>query len=182
MNLYVLICFIIFTIIEVFVAIQFSRKQNKILLNKSIVSYLGLCLIIFLQYKFKLEIPQYILVLIIITMLGNSFLGNYLNLYNRSKTYDRYLHAFGAFTTALYVYILINRLFNPIINPRLYETIFIISLGISIGALFEIIEFAQDSFKKTNNQKGLKDTDLDLIFNAIGSIIAGIYAYFYLAL
>jgi len=48
-------------------------------------------------------------------------------------------------------------------------------LGITLGTLFEIVEFAFDYFSKSSkNQHGLADTDVDMIFNVFGAVIAGI--------
>lgn len=114
-----------------------------------------------------------------ITLFGHSFIGNYLNVYNKSKYYDRYLHGFGAFSFSLFAYSIIDKtVFHPVI-PRLYGSIFMISLGIALGCLLEILEFSNDVRLKTKNQKGLKDTDFDLIGNVIGSIVCGVYAFFF---
>jgi len=133
-----------------------------------------------IQTLFKLSIPQYILILVIITIFGHSFIGNYFNLYNRSQHFDRYLHVFGSFANAIFIYSIIAKIINPTVSSKLYGAIFVVTLGISAGVFFEIMEFAQDSKSKTNHQKGLKDTDLDLICNVIGSCIAGVFAYYFL--
>jgi len=123
---------------------------------------------------------MYILILIIITLFGHSFIGNYLNLYNKSQHFDRYLHLFGSFSNALFIFSIITNIINPTVSSKLYSALFVISLGISSGVFFEILEFSQDSTANTNHQKGLKDTNLDLIYNIIGSLIAGVFAYFLL--
>jgi uncharacterized membrane protein YjdF len=66
------------------------------------------------------------------------------------------------------------------VTPKLYAAIFVFSVGITIGAIFEIIEFTFDKAKHTKMQKGLKDTDLDLIFDVIGSVAAAIISYFFI--
>ena len=49
-----------------------------------------------------------------------------------------------------------------------------------MGVVFEIIEFTHDSLLKTKKQKGLIDTDFDLISDVIGAIIAGVFAFYVL--
>lgn len=48
-------------------------------------------------------------------------------------------------------------------------------MGVTFGVIFEILEFILDIFYKSTNQKSLYDTNLDLIFNFLGSFLAGIY-------
>jgi uncharacterized membrane protein YjdF len=68
-------------------------------------------------------------------------------------------------------------------GSKIFRALFIVFLGISIGAIFEIIEFIIDTHKKEESQrakmqKGLKDTDFDLICDIIGSALGSIFAYF----
>ena len=115
-----------------------------------------------------------------IAIFGHTYFGNLLNFYNSSKHFDRYLHAFGSFSFALFVYSIIEKSINPVISSKLYSAIFVVALGISMAVVFEIIEFTHDSLLKTKKQKGLKDTDFDLISDVIGAIIAGVFAFYVL--
>jgi len=62
----------------------------------------------------------------------------------------------------------------PTIYPKFYVSIFVATIGISLGCIFEIYEFILYSTINSNNQHGLKDTNFDLISDVIGSVIAGI--------
>ena len=123
---------------------------------------------------FKLYVPVFIITCFIITVIGHFFLGNYLDLYHKSKIYDRWLHLFGAFSFSLLVFSILNSAVLPFPNNDFYMSFFVVTLGISIGTLFEILEFIHDiASKKPRCQHGLMDTDYDMLFNLLGSIIAG---------
>lgn len=61
---------------------------------------------------------------------------------------------------------------------RVFLALFILILGIALGAVHEILEFVADIRQNSHMQKGLKDTNLDIIFNVIGSVLAAVAAYF----
>jgi len=112
---------------------------------------------------------------LVISVLGHIFIGKYLNVYHRSIIYDRYLHLFGSFSFALLFFSIINNTMALVNEGWIFTSFFIIILGIAIGVLVEIAEFIHDSFsKKDMYQHGLVDTNLDMIFNVIGSCIAGV--------
>jgi hypothetical protein len=67
-----------------------------------------------------------------------------------------------------------------VVIPKLYAAIFVFALGITIGTVFEIIEFVFDKSKHTKMQKNLKDTDVDMVFNVIGSVFAAVISYFFI--
>ena len=108
--------------------------------------------------------------------MGNNFIGEYLNVYNTSKYFDRFLHAFGSLSFALYNYSILDKLSMHTITPKYYIPIFVAAIGISLGCIYEIYEFVLDSITNSKNQHGLKDTNFDLISDIIGSSIAGIIA------
>ena len=94
--------------------------------------------------------------------------------YNISKYYDRLLHAFGSFSFSLFFYSILDKITIPTIYSKFYISIFVTTIGISLGCIFEIYEFILDSTTNSNNQHGLTDTNYDLISDVIGSIAAGI--------
>ena len=64
-------------------------------------------------------------------------------------------------------------------NQRLFF-LFIISLALALGNIYEILEFIEDTvFKpKIKNQPSLLDTNLDLVSDLLGGIIALIHYRF----
>lgn len=174
-----MIVFAVFTVIELYISIKFAKSNQTPLLKQTVLSYALFAILLIVLALFKIKIPQYILIMVVTTFFVHSFFGNYLDLYNRSQHFDRYLHLFGSFANALFVYFIIIKSINPTVSSKLYSALFVVTLGISIGAFFEILEYSQDSKKNSNHQKGLVDTDFDIIFNVIGSAIAGVFAYFF---
>jgi hypothetical protein len=165
---------VFFTIIQIFVSIGYVRKRKNIFVLENIALYFIYLLFLFIQYKWKFYVETYLLLFVIITTLGHTLIGEYFDIYIRVKLYDRCLHAFGTFSFALFFYSIIAKTMKPVVSPWLYPVLFIITLGVTLGALFEILEFVVDQFFHTKSQSGLKDTNVDLIADIIGSVIAGL--------
>jgi len=62
-------------------------------------------------------------------------------------------------------------------KSRLNEFIFLTLVGISLGAIFEMLEFMADITLKPKipNQPDLIDTDLDLVADFVGALIASFH-------
>jgi len=131
---------------------------------------------------YKIKINFYIRLAVVISIISESFFGFYLNFYVISSFFDRIQHIFGTYALALFFYALIVNVRQETIEKKWIEFIFIVSIGIAIGSLYEILEFTADTIMKPQilNQPSLEDTDLDLISNTIGSIFAGIHYIYYL--
>lgn len=173
-NELLMIMTIIFSIVILFTSIAVFNKKQYNFLVENIVTYICYLIFLIMQYKLKFHVMVFIVLLVLITIIGNNLIGNYLNVYNSSKHYDRFLHALGSFSFSLFFYSILDKITIHTIYPKFYVSIFIITLGISLGCIYEIYEFILDSTTKLNNQHGLKDTNFDLISDVIGSIIAGI--------
>lgn len=131
----------------------------------------------FLEVRYGLYMNNYVRVLMVITLLCDGFFGYYLNLYETSFVFDKVLHTFGSYACSLFFYILAVQLLKDPVKP-LFKFILVVSLGLGLGAFYEIIEFLTDTISHPLlvSQPSLLDTDLDLIGDAIGAVIAGIHA------
>lgn len=162
-----------YLIVEYFKRKQFGKAASNVLAWVLVVWFL------FYNYYFRVNIPVFIITCSIITVIGHFFMGNYLNYYYKSKIYDRWLHLLGAFSFSLLTFAILNNVVAPLPYSDLYTSLFVITLGISIGTLFEILEFVHDVVsKKLRCQHDLTDTDYDMLFNLFGSIIAGVTVRF----
>lgn len=97
------------------------------------------------------------------------------NLYDRIRLFDEVLHAFTTFALTLPIALLLYEVI--LIGPRTRPVLFILtvaSLGLAIGAVWEIGEWAYDQVVPGNVILGKNDTILDLIVDLIGSVVAGI--------
>jgi hypothetical protein len=130
-----------------------------------------------LEAKYRLYMNNYITLLVIFVMGGETLFGYYLNYYVTSQVFDKILHSIGAYAGALFIYILVMQFFQGSMSKGL-KAIFIFTIGVSGGALYEIFEFLSDRFMHSNppNQPSLLDTNLDLIYDSFGALVAAIHA------
>ncbi|MBC8062894.1 MAG: hypothetical protein H7Y18_19870 [Clostridiaceae bacterium] len=168
----------IFTAFIIFISIGFLAKKKYSFFVGAAITYIFYLLFLFMQYKLNFQISSYKILLVLLTLLGHLLIGEYFDFYIKTKHYDRLLHVFGSFSFSIFLYSVISKIINPIDLSKIYISIFVVSLGISLGVFIEILEYILDSTRKKNNQKGLKDTNFDLIYNVIGSILAGIFSFF----
>ncbi len=165
----------LFVAAEVFTIIRYVKKKES-----KCVKFTAVPAGFFLAYLlalciFRISIPYLVLTLAAITVFLHTVMGLYLDMYHRVKYFDRCLHAFGSFSFALLIYLTLSSITAPG-GSMLFRAVFIAALGIAAGAVFEIIEFLNDQKNKTKMQRGLKDTDFDIIFDVVGSVAAAILA------
>lgn len=131
----------------------------------------------FLEARYRWSMNNYVKVLIVLTLVSDGFFGYYLNLYATSTIFDKILHAFGTYAFALFIYLLVVQLLKNPVN-QLFKFILVVCLGLSFGAFYEILEFVTDqiSHPVPPSQPSLLDTDLDLISDVIGAVLAAIHA------
>jgi uncharacterized membrane protein YjdF len=120
---------------------------------------------------------MYVRVLVGLTIFLDAFLGYYFDLYVTSFVFDQFLHVFGTYACSLFGYILLAQiLVNPVV--KVVKFILVVSLGLSLGATYEILEFFTDyiSNPMPPSQPSLLDTDLDLVGDALGALLAAAHA------
>ncbi len=145
---------------------------------KSALSTYIFYMLIFLVIGFsRTAVPPEILLSTMLTVFAACVFGHYLKYFTQSRVFDRYLHAFGTFSFAPLAYCILDR-FVETGGSTLFRTLFVFLTGNMLGVLFELVEMCHDEKNAAKDQKGLMDTDMDLLFNLIGSAIAGVYACF----
>ncbi len=177
---YILLIELFYTVGAVIAAVWFARKKIYDHLLECVLVYALLTAYLYFEYRAVFYTPAFILALVILAVLTHTLLGECVDLYHKSMVFDRYLHLGGSFSFALFAYSIIHHLLRPVGLHWLYVALFVTALGMAIGVVFEIMEYLHDvrSPKKPVSQHGLKDTDTDLIFNTIGSVLAGIASIF----
>lgn len=152
------------------------KGQNDNVYNAAIMSvfWLGYT---FIEVKYNLYMNNYVRTIAMITTVSDNFFGHYLQLYITSCVFDKLLHVFGSYSFSLFAYILVIQMRRPV-TSKLFNFILVFSLGLSLGAFYEITEFLGDTFTKPAipAQTSLLDTDLDLISDIIGSSLGGFHA------
>jgi len=169
------IVLILFIAAEVFTVIRYVKtgksncvKYTAVPAGLFVIYLLALCI-------FGINIPYLVLTLATITVFLHTVAGHYLDMYQRVKHFDRYLHGFGSFSFALLIYLTLSQVTDPG-GSVIFRAVFVATLGIAAGAVFEVIEFLHDRKNKPKMQRGLKDTDFDIIFDVIGSVAAALLA------
>ncbi|WP_432666676.1 hypothetical protein R9X47_10055 [Wukongibacter baidiensis] len=150
------------------------RREYNFIYN-SIVIYFGYLLLNYLESRNKFKVKRYIRVLVIITVLLHNIFGQYFNMYKTIIWFDKMLHLFGTFSFALFFSSILELTIGISHESKIYTFIMVTSIGVTVGVFLENIEFILDVFMKTKTQHGVKDINLDLIFNVVGSAIAGVF-------
>lgn len=97
------------------------------------------------------------------------------NLYDRFGWFDEVVHAYTTFALTLPLALL---LYNAVLTGAQTHTILFVlavaSLGVGIGVLWEIAEWAYDQMVPENAILGKLDTIIDLIMDILGGVAAGV--------
>jgi hypothetical protein len=97
------------------------------------------------------------------------------NLYNKPGPYDEIAHFVTMFSIALAAgFLLYNELMEGFYGRRVMFVVTITSLGIAIGALWEVAEWTADFFTSFQIVSGLFDTMTDIILDTVGSLLAAL--------
>lgn len=129
------------------------------------------------------ELPGSILAAIVVFLFASLFLGEVANFYERFWWWDVVLHFFSALSFGAMGFLLIFMLFegDRYAAPAWALAVLAFCVGLSIGALWEIFEFAMDQWFGMNMQKsGLLDTMKDLIVDTVGAALGAFSGYLYL--
>ncbi|MGY0374206.1 hypothetical protein [Clostridium sp. JNZ J1-5] len=173
----IIICFYLveFTL---FILSILNNKYDYI--NELISAVVVFSIYVFFEFKYHLNISNYLVAFISLTIISHNFFGNYMSLYTTSTVFDKVLHVFGTYAFSLFFYEIILKILKQPANLKFYNVAIVILLGISIGTFFEIAEFFGDIMFHPEKpyQPGLVDTDIDLIANTLGAFAAGLHLYF----
>ncbi|WP_053957655.1 hypothetical protein [Inediibacterium massiliense] len=168
---------LIFTIIMLsFMIIFFLKTQYHFLFYTATLYFIYLFYLHWESQK-KYTVKSYIKILILFTIIID-LLGFSLHFYDTVYWFDKALHMFGSFSITLFSYALIQIFWKDFSSSHMLTFIFIASLGITIGVLYEIGEFILDLIFDSKNQNGLIDTNLDLIFDIFGAILASLWGVY----
>jgi len=130
----------------------------------------------------EIYIPVRFEFLLTLFIYASLFLGEIQGFYTKFWWWDIVLHAGSGIALGFIGFLIVYSLYRhgPLrSNPGLIF-LFSFSFALSLGALWEIIEFGLDSFWGLEMQfGGLRDTMWDLIVDAIGAFITSLSGYFY---
>lgn len=163
----------IFLIIQAAAALWFFQNRQYDFACETVLIMLGAYFLIHFSSKFEQPLPDYIAILVLLSLSGHNIIGYLLNWYVKSNVFDKYLHVFGTYSFSLLGYFYLQ--LNNIPLTKIKKFILTMMIGLSLATLYELVEFAMDYFIKpaVPAQSGLLDTNLDLLGDLIGGLAAG---------
>jgi VanZ family protein len=112
---------------------------------------------------------------ILVSALAVNVAGYALNLYERFWWFDDALHFYTPFAiTLLLAYLLHGVVLSGVREHAFIFVLTVASLGIAVGALWEIAEWIYDALVPINAILGKSDTMIDLVLDTLGSLLAGV--------
>lgn len=133
--------------------------------------------------RLGIRLPASFLAGIAVFIFGTIFLGEAFDFYDRYWWWDVVLHGGSAVGFGLTGFLFVFMLFegDRYAAPAWAVAFISFCFALSIGTLWEILEFAVDRTFGTNMQKsGLTDTMWDLIVDTMGASIGAVGGWFYL--
>ena len=131
----------------------------------------------------EIVVPKGFILAVVLFIASTVFLGEVYDFYNRLWWWDIAMHGGSAIGFGLVGFILVFMMFqgDRYAAPPWAMGLLGASIGIMIGVLWEIFEFAMDQAFGLNMQKsGLPDTMGDLIVDVIGASLGGTMGGLYL--
>jgi len=134
----------------------------------------GFLVVSFLFVKLDHKLPNIFDLIFMIAALINAG-GWAWDLYNKPGPYDEIAHFFTIFAITLaFGFLLYRELMESFFNRRVMFVLTIASLGIAIGALWEVIEWLADFVVPKQIVSGLFDTITDIILDSAGALLAAL--------
>lgn len=135
-----------------------------------------------IERQLRVKLPVEFTLITCVFLYASFALGEVRDFYDRFWWWDLMLHGVSAIVMgligflAIYVFYMTHRVrVRPI-----YVAIITLALAISVGTLWEILEFVADRAFGTNMQKsGLVDTMTDLVTDMVGGVVAATTGYYY---
>ncbi len=143
----------------------------------------------------KIYISNILLIIFLIVCICHFILGEICEFYIHIKFWDSVLHTFTGVTLSILSFSILNLMNNNLKGIKLsplFVAFFAVFFTLSIGVLWEIIEYTADGLFKTNMQRymnsitlvpfegreALKDTMKDLMLDAAGATVFAVIGYF----
>lgn len=130
-----------------------------------------------------LRVPPSFMAAVVAFLWGTLFLGEVFDFYNRYWWWDVVMHGGSAIGFGMIGFILVFAMFqgDRYAAPPIAVAFFAYAFAVSIGATWEVFEFAMDQLFGLNMQKsGLEDTMWDLIVDHAGAIFGASVGFAYL--
>lgn len=180
-----------------FVIDKDDSQRSRAMFNAVQSFLMFLCTFVpgFIEKTGKVSIPNVMSVVFISFCLAHFVVGEIGELYVKSKVFDSVLHTLSGSMIAILGFSII-RLLNSSdkvdlnLNP-LFVSLFVVCFAITLGVLWEVVEFAADAVTGSNMQRysdsvtrepflgkeALLDTMKDLILDTIGAVVVAVISF-----
>lgn len=169
------------------------KGDYTLMLIQCILGVVAMSLPSLISKKFKIDIPNNMIILYVVFLYAAIFLGEVRNFYYNIKHWDTILHIFsGAMIGALgfSVISLLSSTSKSVKLSPLFVALFAFCFAITMGVAWEIYEYTFDTILGLNMQKfatydgtvligqaALADTMKDLIVDSLGAFIMSMIGY-----
>jgi hypothetical protein len=136
-----------------------------------------------IRRNWKITLPHEFEIIIVLFIFSSLFLGEFNDFYQKFWWWDIFHHSFGSLALGFIGFVILYTLFEEkiVYAKPITISIFSFCFALSIGAIWEIFEFAMDSFFNWGMQaSGLVDTMWDLIIDSLSAIFTSFIGYLYL--
>lgn len=166
---------VIFLIIQIIAIVFFFRNKQHVYAYETLVIIAGALLISYWEIKYNLSLSNYLRIIVYLSISGHTIIGELMGLYVISPLFDKLLHILGSYSFAILGYVL-SGIHDLPLSPKI-RFLVIIAIGLSLGTIYELWEFAMDQLTNppAPAQSGLTDTNLDLLADLGGSILAAFH-------
>lgn len=172
----------LFKLMLVILAIDTFRKGEHVWFIVTLIAIFLSFLPAILRRDYNVNLPLVIDVAITFSLFFHT-VGGYLNFYESIPYYDHLTHFISSSAVALIgvaaLYVLAFHT-NLVTLPPAGFGIFTIFFVMSMGVVWEFLEWSIDSFTGTQLQHGLGDTMMDLMFDTVAGLLIGIIAILWL--
>ena len=169
-----------------YTALVLSILRGNWLNSVFIVGVIFLTLLpLLLGRRWNIYVPPEFEITIIVFVFASMFLGELGDFYERFWWWDAALHTSSGVIIGIFGFLLVyfmNHVDTESLSMSpLFVALFALFFAIALGGLWEIFEFAMDSWFGLNMQKsGLDDTMWDLIVDTVGATFASVLGYLYI--
>jgi len=135
-----------------------------------------------IERRMNLTLPVEFTLVTSIILYASFALGEARDFYEKIWWWDLALHGLSALTIGMigFLCIYVFYMTHRINVAAAWIATITFALAVTVGTLWEVIEFLADQYLGLNMQKsGLVDTMTDLMINATGAALAALLGYFY---
>ena len=139
---------LLFIFIQIICIIALFKGENFDYMRMASGNLFFWIIYMILEKKEKWRIPLYIRIITLLSITFNDYLGEYLNWYVTSSLYDRLQHFFGTYALTLWIFFVIQQFIQHKLKNQRLTIIFIFSLALALGTIYELLEFIEDEVFK----------------------------------